>query len=93
MKRLLAVAVAGPWEGDWQQSQGNELAAIAAPVGEGEQVTLEVETGVAVVGLFLSSEPSLVPRNCLRYRVVKTSVREDAVHTTVEMILRGPTSS
>src|SRR5437660_8418594 len=64
MKRLLAVAVKGSWESEWQTAQGNEQAVIAHPIGKGELVWLEAEAsdeGVTVLRKFLlSADPTVL---------------------------------
>ena len=93
MKRLVAVGVKDSWEGGWQYAQGNERAAIAAPIGEGEKVWLEVEAygdGAAEhKRISLSVSPALlVGLDIIRYRVVKdTSQAVEILPTTVELIL------
>jgi len=93
MKRLIAAAVKGSWEGDWQTAQGNERAIVSHPIGEGEKVWLEVEAvdeGVAILHkLLLSADPLILSHlRLVRYRVVKDGSRAiEESATTVEMIL------
>ncbi len=90
MKRLLAVGVIDSWEGEWQKAQGNERSVAAAPIGEGEQVHLEVEhTDGRVELLSLSGVPVLLlMERESRYRVVKHGNGvEVPLATTVEVIL------
>ncbi len=95
MKRLIAVAVKGSWEGDWQRAQGNEVAVIAAPIGEGEEVWLEMESGNGdgnrkwTKVLLRSGAPfSLKSTGLIRYRLVKDGSRAvEALPTSVEMVL------
>jgi len=93
MKRLVALAVRDTWEGDWQTAHGNELAAVAHPIGKGERVWLEVTShgeGIATKSkLLLSAEPTLLRGLHIdRYRIVKdSSVAEERQATTVELIL------
>ncbi len=90
MRRLLAVGVVGSWEGEWQPVQGNERAAVAAPIGEGEQVYLQVERADYPIEAFpLSDTPVLLHlERGSRYRVVKHGNGVDTpLATTVEVIL------
>lgn len=103
MKRLLAIGVTDSWEGQWHSPQGNERAVIASPIGEGEEVRLEVVfKSDSIELLSLSAEPLILDiSNWLRYRVVKDSSRAiEKAATSVEMILhvarreaRGPSNS
>ena len=90
MRRLLAIGVMGSWEGEWQPVQGNERSAVAAPIGEGEQVCLEVERADSPIESFpLSDIPVLLQlERGSRYRVVKHGNGVDVpLATTVEVIL------
>lgn len=91
MKRLLAIGVIDSWEGTWHFPQGNEGAVIAAPIGKGEEVRLEVELTEepSVLVIPLSAEPvHLQTENWVRYRVVKDASRAiERLATSVEMIL------
>lgn len=93
MKRLVALAVRSTWEGDWQTGHGNELAAVAYPVGTDEKVWLEILSSAGGVAtrkkLLLSAVPtSLRDLRIDKYRVVKDSTNaKDCQPTTVELIL------
>ena len=89
MRRLLAIGVVGSWEGEWQRAQGNERSVMAAPIGEGERVRLEVDSGDSVEQIMLSDVPSLLQLTReSRYRVVKDcSGVEGTQATTVEVTL------
>lgn len=99
MKRLLAAAVKGSWEGDWQTAQGNERAVVTSPIGEGEMVWLEVEAvdegSMVLHKLLLSADPLILRHlRLVRYRVVKDGSRAiEESATTVEMILANGTPS
>ncbi len=94
MRRLLAIGVVGTWEGAWQKAQGNERSVAAAPIGEGEQVYLEVERADSPIESFLLSDmpvPLQLERGS-RYRVVKHGNGvETPIATTVEVILSNGT--
>lgn len=89
MRRLLAIGVVGSWEGEWQKAQGNERSVVAAPIGDGEKVYLEVESGDSVEQFQLSDIPFLLyMARESRYRVVKHgNGAETPLATTVEVIL------
>src|SRR6266581_7192307 len=91
MRRLLAVGVIDSWTGDWNHAQGNERGFIAAPIGEGEKVWLEIEErdGTLRTQSQLSAIPSLFNLDKLsRYRVVKDASGAAApCATSVEVIL------
>ncbi len=91
MKRLLAIGVIDSWEGQWHVPQGNEHSVIAAPIGKGEEVRLEVELyrNPYVLYIQLSADPTLLDiGNMVRYRVVKDGSRAiERLATSVEMIL------
>lgn len=93
MKRLVALAVRSTWEGDWQTGHGNELAAVAYPVGVDERVWLETISSagglVTRKKMLLSAVPtSLEGLRISRYRVVKDSTNaKDCQPTTVELLL------
>jgi hypothetical protein len=98
MRRLLAVGVKESWVGEWQLTQGNEEAVLAAPIGEGEVVWLEVEAadGTNRHKLRLSAIPtSIFLDKSSRYRVVKDcGGAAEPLATTVEVILsNGETST
>lgn len=95
MRRLLAVGVTGSWEGEWQKAQGNERSVVAAPIGEGERVCLEVESGDSVEQFQLSDVPFLLRMTQeSRYRVVKYGNGVDApLATTVEVMLSNGKAS
>ena len=94
MRRLLAIGVIGSWEGEWQRAQGNERSVVAAPIGEGERVCLEVESGDSVEQFQLSDIPFLLRMTReSRYRVVKHGNGVDVpLATTVEVILSNGSS-
>lgn len=91
MKRLLAIGVTDSWEGQWHAPQGNEVAIIAAPIGNGEEVRLEVELvrNPYVLYIQLSAEPlPIETETWVRFRVVKDGSRAiERRATSVEMIL------
>lgn len=91
MRRLLALGVDGSWEGQWHTPQGNERAIVAAPIGEGEEVRLEVESihGLSPVMILLSAEPTLIQvEDWVRFRIVKDGSRAiERRATSVEIIL------
>lgn len=90
MKRLVAIQVDGAWEGDWQQAQGNEVAVIAYPIAEGDEVRLEIEdVDGKVFGLDLTVGPRTLHEFAMsRYRVVKKVNSGSTVATSVEMVLK-----
>lgn len=90
MKRLVALAIEGSWEGDWQTAHGNEQAVVAYPIGQGERVTLEgVDIEGSLFELLLSSQQVVIDGLQLaRYRIVKDSSNAiESRPTTVELIL------
>lgn len=101
MRRLLAIGVLGSWEGGWQRAHGNEHAVIAAPIGEGEKVWLEVDMGSGVGPTQASHRTALSARPThiewkrgYRYRIVKDdSEAVEKTLTNVEMLLHGSPSS
>ena len=96
MRRILAVGVVDSWEGGWQLVQGNERAAVASPIGDGEDVWLEGEGDDICDVIKLSPVPIILDVTLWRrYRVIKDGSRAmRKLPTTVEMILNGsaPTS-
>ena len=92
MRRLVALSVEGSWSSDWQPASGTERAAVAGPIGKGEEVWLEVESRiggeVTVRRLLLSAIPFLISERIERYRVIKDSTRAvEKTATTVELLL------
>jgi hypothetical protein len=97
MRRLLAVGVKYSWEGDWQQAQGNERAAVAAPIGQGERVWLEVRSHDGNLRMRTELSATPVPIHLdrhSRYRIVKDCSGAAApLATTVEVILSNGQAS
>lgn len=95
MRRLLAVGVTESWTGDWQTTQGNERAIVAAPIGVGERVWLEVESPDLVETFQLSAIPLVLNlERSSRYRVVKDcSGAASHCPTSVEVILSNGSAS
>src|SRR6267154_1864426 len=89
MRRMIAVGVVGSWAGDWQIVQGNERAAVASPIGDGEKVWLEEEGDDVCDVVNLGPIPIILDVTFWRrYRVIKDGSRaKHELPTTVEIIL------